>query len=140
MIGTNNNINTINRTTRLWHSGWRMWLTCWRPGFNFPAPLNVSCQQLLIFAPFKEKWPSPFYSGAAPTIFEKCSPLEIFYSRKPEVMLPIIFFLAAKVFPVISLLEKNRLLLKFEKRSCVPPPPPNMQKMFHVAKSIVSLP
>ena len=54
-------------------------------------------------------------------------------------MLPITFFLADKVFPVISLLEKNRLLLKFEKRSCVTPPPPppsNVQETFPVAKSI----
>ena len=35
-------------------------------------------------------------------------------------MLNIIFFLADKVFQVISLLEKNQLLLKFEKRSIIP--------------------
>ena len=52
-----------------------------------------------------------------------------------EVMLPIMFFLADKVFPVISLLEKNRLLLKFEKRSCVPPPK-RAKETFLVAKSI----
>ena len=50
-------------------------------------------------------------------------------------MLPIIFFLAYKVFPVISLLEKNRLLLNVEKRSCVTSPS-NVQKMFLVAKLI----
>ena len=104
-----------------------MWLTCRRPGFNFPAPPNVSCQQHLIFA--------PLFTGGSPTIFEKCSRLNIFSSRKPEVMLPIIFL----VFPVISLLEKNRLLLNVEKRSCVPPPSPspsNVQKTFPVAKLI----
>ena len=50
-------------------------------------------------------------------------------------MLPIIFFLADKVFPVISLLEKNRLLLNVEKRSCVTSPS-NVQKTFLVAKLI----
>ena len=78
-----------------------------------------------------------FLLGGSPTIFEKCSHLNIFSSRKPEVMLPIIFL----VFPVISLLEKDQLLLNAEKRSCVTPPPPpppssNVQKTFPVAKLI----
>ena len=51
-------------------------------------------------------------------------------------MLPITLFLADKVFSVISLLEKNRLLLKYEKRSFVTPPPSNVQETFPVAKSI----
>ena len=50
-------------------------------------------------------------------------------------MLPIIFFLADKVFPVISPLERNRLLLNAEKRSCVTSPS-NVQKTFLVAKLI----
>ena len=56
-------------------------------GVQFSGTAQCIASTTFNICPLKEKLPSPFLQGAAPTIFEKCSPTNIFSSRKPEVML-----------------------------------------------------
>ena len=60
-----------------------MWLTRRRPGFDSPAPPNVSCQQLLIFDPLKKSCPT-FYRGHPP-LFLKSAPPQIFFWQKARI-------------------------------------------------------
>ena len=101
--GSNNNISTIDRTTKPWHSGQRMWLTRNRQGFDSPALPNVLCQQLLIYAPPLKK--------SCPLFYRWAPPLKIFSGRKLASSLPLPRKIPRASLQIIHF-EKNDLRLR----------------------------